>query len=796
MPQAVAGAVVTALGVTGTTAAVIGAIAYAATVYAMNKAAQALARQPGKSGPGSGLEISVIDAAADARIIYGTIRTGGVNVIPALASSDPARASSREGDALHQILAFAAHEITSYGDIYLDDYVITQAELTAVTGTINDGNVNGTGKYKNAAYLRGYLGTTTQNVDKILNTVFGSSMTSTFRGRGIAYMAATYIWGKGKVYEGGLPNLSVVISGKKCYDPRLDVTPGASPTNPAYIAHTSNPALIWADYKMSSTYGQKVDSTDIDWDTVVAAADVCDALVAIPTATTQKRYTFNGVLSANDDTMDNEKLIVDSMMGKMSFEGKWRIFAGAWRAPAAPNATIEREDWVSISAIQTTAGRDSSRFNGAVCYFVDSARKWQRVECYRRSNDTYKSADAGERIWIEMDQPYTLTDYEAQRKAEFLLRQSRNGIKLTGTLPPKFMTLRTWDNVALNFEDLGWSGKTFTVSSCMPRPDGAVDVVLTEESSGDWTDLLEAEYNAPSTSPVTGSSTNPPGDPTSLVVSPQPGYLAFEIGEPDIVPLRTQYQIIASAVSSDASVGTVAWQGDALKAIIPWTSDSPYYWFARATATSYFSGYQPNTNGTLGIAIIPPNLLPYPISDPYFRQASNIRSYWYFPNSTANGINSYSQFGGVSSFYGYINFKGRGPTSSYLSGAGGTDDYTMRATREILDVSTPWTGRGFFKAQPQQWLNFYFTFKRSTAVNSGAYIQTQFTAVKHPFFNVILTNSEQENRRVDSATLDTWTNYTTSFQITNSNWDGVTMFTAVAVNCGDVQIGRFEVTIK
>ncbi len=594
MPQVIAAYVatyaVTAYAALSYTA--IYAVTYAATVYAMNAAFAAISKQQGKSGRGSGMEVAVIDSSADGRVIYGSPRVAGVHVIPALCSGI-------DGDVLHMCQALAVHEVDSFGDWYLDDSAITQAEITAITGSANDGVVTGSSKFENNAWLRGYTGTTTQNVDFILNAAFASSFDATFRGRGITYLAAAFKWGKGKVYTGGIPNVSVIVNGKKCYDPRLDASPGAAPTNPAFAATTTNPALIWADYKTNTIYGQKVDAADIDWTCVVNAANVCDALVAIPSATTQKRYTFSGVMSTAADTTDNEKSIIDSMMGKMAFSaGLWRIFAGAWRSP---EFSIAKEDWVSIGSIQTTASRNDSRFNGVVVYHVDSSRKWQRVEAYRRYNDTYKSADAGERIWIELDQPFCMSGLEAQRKGEFMLRQSRNGVKIVGTLPPRFMKLRSWDNVTVTFAELGWASKTFTVSSCSPRPDGAVDVTLTEEQDTDWTDLIEAEYNAPSISSVPAINPTTPSAPTMAITSNIGGTLTFNIDEPVTRPTGTNYQIIRSLVSSNAAVGTVIYDGVTRFITLSSPTSANYYW-ARAYANSYYSPYYPTTTGLTAIA--------------------------------------------------------------------------------------------------------------------------------------------------------------------------------------------------
>ncbi len=657
-----------------------GAIIYSATVFALNKATEALTKKP-KSGAGQGLEVSQIDTTADGRIIYGSVRTGGIHVIPPLASG-------ANGEILHQILALAVHEVSSFGSVWLDDTEITTGNITSVSGGASDGLVTGSSKFSGNAWLRRYAGTSSQNVDYLLTTAFPSSFTSTFRGRGVAYIASAFDWGKGKTYATGAPNVAVVVNGKVCYDPRLDGSPGADPTNAAYAAHTSNPALIWADYKMNAVYGQNVLSTDIDWDTVVDAADVCDELVAIPTATTQKRYTCNGVLSTGMDTGDNEKTIIDAMMGKLSFEGKWRIFAGAWRAP---EFSIDYTDWVRIDTVQLVGRKNESRFNGVVTYHVDPNKSWQRVESFRRYNNTYKSSDAGERIWVEMEQPMCLTEYESQRKGEFLLRQSRNGVKMAGKLPPKFMKLRTWDNVSISFPELGWTTKSFTVASCVPCPDGSVDVVLAEEQDTDWTDLLEAEYSAESTSSLPATNQTTPSAPTPFTVNTLLGTLKFNFTEPVVKPVGMLYQVIRSpGTLAVAGSYSVIWEGDATQIELPADVRSLYWYHGRCMASSYFSSFDPSTFGYGTAPFIAPESVPgnrgFPDGELNF--ASN--SYWTLTDSAAAG-------GGVPSSIGFFTGSGftnaRGYIRCYVSSNnnGGGNAAFLGARR--YDVNSKTTSR-------------------------------------------------------------------------------------------------------
>lgn len=482
--------------------------------------------------------------------------------------------------------------------MYVDDTQVTNAQITAVAGTSDDGKVTGT-KYANAIWIRRYVGAASQTVDAILTGRYPSTFTSNFRGRGIAYAAMSFDWGEGKLFRGP-PLMTFVIKGKKCYDPRLDSSPGASPTNPTYAAWTENPALCWADYAMAD-HGGLVSSTSINWASVVAAADICDTAVNIPGATTQKRYTFNGriALPVDPDWRENAKLFIDAMMGRMiRRDGIWFCYAGAFESASY---AIEKEDWLAIDRIKTVAPRDGGRWNTVRCWYVDPARNWQRVECYPRRNATYKSADGSEEIALEMEQACCTSEYEAQRKAEFMLRQSRNQIAISGRLPPRFRKMATGEMVALNFAELGWASKLMRIRSMDLLPDGSVNVGLVEEQEADWDDLAAGEYNAPSTSAIPPTNPTTPSEATLSLTNAVNGTIRFVMADPVVRPSGTRFRIIRSSVSTNAAIGTVVYDGATQIVDLP-SLNLGFYYFSQAYVGSSFGPYSPNTAGIFGVS--------------------------------------------------------------------------------------------------------------------------------------------------------------------------------------------------
>lgn len=361
----------------------------------------------------------------------------------------------------------------------------------------------------------------------------------------------------------------------------------------------------------------------------------------------QHRYTCNMRLQLVQNWHDNAKLFIEAMLGRMTYrDGKWYCYAGSWEAASY---VVEKTDWLQIDRIRTVAPRDEGqRYNTVRCWYVDPKRNWQREECFPRRNSAYKSADANEEITLEIDQTRAgcTNEFEAQRKAEFLLRQSRNQISLAGALPPRFRKVATGEVGAFNFAELGWTAKLHRFRVMDLNSNGSASVAIAEEQEADWTDLAASEYNAPSTStiPITSEPTTPTAPQNFTIRNTIAGTLDFKFDEPLVIPVGTRYQIIRSTNSADASVGTIVWQGDTLYADLSMPS-SRHWYFARAFANSYYSPYSPNTFGVFGAGrYSTPDILNM-VPDPDVERSSSIGSHWHslvtevFSLSATGGIN-------------------------------------------------------------------------------------------------------------------------------------------------------------
>lgn len=714
MPQLVAEAVIYVVEVWGVSAAtavavanvIVTAVYYAAASALLNAASKALSPS-NPTGSGRNLEVSVTDATAPARIILGFVKAGGVNVIPPFNSG-------ANGENLHQVLALAGHECDSFGDVYFNQDNIPTASITGVTGVSNDGLVT-SGTYANRAYVRRYSGTATQTADYRLTQAFPTAFSSTFRGRGITYAAVDLVFDQDG-YSSGFPQITFEVHGAKCYDPRLDVSPGANPTTLAYIAWTQNPALQLAWYLMSDL-GGGYSAAEIDWALVVAAANICDGSLSgatAPPSGTQARFTCNLMMEATNDIMTNIKAITDTMLGRVIFrDGLWRIYAGAW---ASPVHAIDQTAFVGPVTIQCSSERDQ-RYNGVRVFFVNPAKNWQRVECYPRANATYMTNDGSERIWKEVEIPGCTDEYQAQRLGEFLLRQSRNQITISGDVGPRWMKLALWETVAMTWTDMGWSGKTFRVISYTVNPNGKVSVGLQEEQSGDWTDLATAEYNNPSISTMPTVNPTTPSAPQNFSVEALHGTLRFDWDPPDVFPDGSIYQLWTAPGSTQSSLvssGTLMWTGLADFTELPAAVYSDASWWVRAIVPNSTLGpFTPSGSGLYGRAWLAPEhqfsnrAFPngeflYPtVSASYWRNISGASIAW-----------SYDTTHGLSTGQGCLTLTASGPLY--------TNAIDQLYPRKTAEIDLP-------RVAPRQKGTLAYAFQRVNSGNASLRLQFQVT---------------------------------------------------------------------
>lgn len=426
---------------------------------------------------------NVREAVGDFDIVYGEVRKGGT--ITFMETSDRIGYKRFKDDYLHFIIVLAGHEVEEIGDIYFDDEKVT---LDSEGFAIGD-------RWKSRARVKKHLGSPNQLADPDL--VAETSVDSSFRGRGIAYLYVRLDW-DGKVFTTGTPNITAMVKGRKVYDPRTSTT-----------AWTDNAALCIRDY-LEQPFG--VNSIELpsslgssDW---VTAANVCDTLVAKAGGSSEKRYTLNGVVSTANTPRTNLQNMLTSCGGTLFWgQGQWQFKAGYF--PSGPYISFDADDLRSGISLVTKNSRKEN-FNTVTGTFLDKTQDYIEVDYPKVESSVFLERDNDQINTLDMPLPYTTSSSAAQRLAKMALFRSREEIVISADFGLKATKVKVGDVVQFTFERYGFTNKYFEVVSWKPTTDSGelkINLILRETSAAAY------DWNAEERD-ILGNNTNLP-DPTS-----------------------------------------------------------------------------------------------------------------------------------------------------------------------------------------------------------------------------------------------------------------------------------------
>lgn len=390
---------------------------------------------------------------------------------------------------------------------------------------------------------------------------------------------------------------------------------------------SENPALCLAHFIMDSKFGQAEESDRIDWPKVITAADICDATVAIPTASTQKRYTCNVTFESTTRRREVRDELVGAMLGRIVFsQGKWRMWAGA---AITPDVTIsEKHLRGGITLQASTPGKE--RYNRVRGKYVDKDKDYTAASYPEARSTTYEAEDNNEVLPEVADFMSTTNFFEAQRKSIITLKQSRNQRVLTFEGNYSCWRLQPGTTVLVDVAELGFAGEKFFISQWKYTGDG-VDLTLVEEDDTVWADPAEGDYTTRSpTGTLTFTDTGVPA-PTSLAATTIPGGVKLTWTNPLAVTFR-HIEVWRSTDNVRGNAVLIATtQGDEYYDLIPNLQSNRYYWIRAVNLLGQVSSWEPDLTTTTAIAY-PEAAQQHLLADVFIRLGA---SYWDLGAGTA-----------------------------------------------------------------------------------------------------------------------------------------------------------------
>lgn len=482
-------------------------------------------------------------------VVYGVAKTAG-----SLAFADETTATDTN-DTLWMVIALADHECEGVQEMQVNGESVTWASGTGVVSEFSTGGTD---------YLKLHFqdGAETQTAYTPLVTA-SSDWTSNHRGRGVCYIVVEALYNADLFSQ--IPQVAVVLKGKKLYDRRLDSTQtGGSGSHRSNDPSTwewensgtvlgDNPTLQLDDYLrgLKTVAGEVIGGVGIDADDIVSAdamtaANNCDdSITTITPAGTEKRYRSGLVLSTEATHKSNIKNILGTMAGELhDHGGRFRIFAGKARTSilTLTDDDVVREVRNGAQRIkkpwtwEPEAGREE-RLNIVRGRFVDETNGWRAADYPAQTNAAYKTADGGKELAGTLDLLGVPSHSQAQRLAKIYLESSRLSGKLSNVWQPAMIELESGDWCTVSSDRQGWTGgsaKTFTVEASTEYPDTMVELKLQETGTAvyAWTPGTDEQTpNSPSAPSVPAAGAAYAGKPGAL-------YPLDTVGDSQIVSNR------------------------------------------------------------------------------------------------------------------------------------------------------------------------------------------------------------------------------------------------------------------
>ncbi len=506
----------------------------------LSAAAKALTKKPGESGALNAQDrmVTVRQPVAPREIVYGRVRKGGVIVFLHTSAQPVFNAPDAQNGRLNLIVVFAQGPVRKIGNIYLD------GELA-----VDDGQTTGTGRFGMGVQVERALGGRDQFAFPGLRGELPDLWTIDHRLRGLAAVRLALAWDVNR-FPNGLPNITADIEGKNdILDPRTGVR-----------GYTENPPLCLADYMADPVFGigATIGAEDgINTDSLFAAANICNEVVAAPGGGSEPRYACNGVLDLSVTPKANIEGLLTANAGTCGWQaGQWFLYSGAYRSPVL---TLTADDIVGDGLSVSTRISRADLFNGVRGTFISPTNDWQPDDFPAYASSAYLAEDRGERSWKDVALPYTIVPGCAQRLAKIEVERVRR--QITVELSGK---MRAWqatvgDTVALTYPRFGFSAKPFDVvrvSTELVEADGGVALVprLTLRETSplvyDWL-VSEAQVYAaaPRTTLPTPWQVDPPGglSVTERLVQARPGSPVMAVARiawmPSPSAFAAQYQV-------------------------------------------------------------------------------------------------------------------------------------------------------------------------------------------------------------------------------------------------------------
>jgi hypothetical protein len=420
--------------------------------------------------------------------------------------------------------------IESIDEIYINDKLVTWSGALT-DGTVRTVNSSDSNFYKDGSLIsvQAFYGLDNQSVSSILDE--STNWGSNHKLSGVAYLAFKFTWNQDAFSS--LPEVKVVLKGKKIYDPRLDSTKGGSGSHRQDTASTwtysSNSALVLLDYLRNARYGKGLPNSafETNYDSFKTSATLCDTQVTPYTSGSNiNLFETNIVLDTEQKLIDNVRELLNPMRAIFTYtQGKYfLIIENTGTSQLSLNADN------IIGGIKIFGEKKNNKYNRVIGTFVNPNKDWQEdTVTFPPADDsslpvgdryaTLLAEDNGTNLESNFTFQGITNPYQAEELCEIILRRSRNALAVEVNCTSEALNLTIGDLVDLTYTTGGFSSKLFRVYGLTINTDSTVSLKLIEHQDNFYTWSEKAE--APTIADTTLPNPNSVSAPASVTLSDQ-----------------------------------------------------------------------------------------------------------------------------------------------------------------------------------------------------------------------------------------------------------------------------------
>ena len=413
--------------------------------------------------------------------------------------------------------------IESIDEIYVNDKLVTWSG--ALTDqTVRTVNSTDTNYYKDGESLisvQSFYGLDNQPVSSLLDE--STNWGSNHKLSGVAYLALKFKWNQDAFNS--LPEVKVVLKGKKVYDPRLDSTKGGSGSHRQDTASTwtysANSSLCLLDYLRNTRYGKALpnSSFETNYDSFKTSADLCDTNVTPYSGGTDiNLFETNIVLDTEQKLIDNVRELLNPMRAIFTYtQGKYFLII---ENTGSSQLSLTSDN--IIGGIKIFGEKKNNKYNRVIGTFVNPDKEWQEdTVSFPPADDSGLPAEDQYATLLAQDNGTNLegnfsfqgitNPYQAEELCEIVLKRSRNALAVEVMCTSEALNLTIGDLVDLTYTTGGFSSKLFRVYGLTINSDSTVSLKLIEHQDNfyTWSEKAEAPTIADTTLPNPNSVSAP-----------------------------------------------------------------------------------------------------------------------------------------------------------------------------------------------------------------------------------------------------------------------------------------------